>query len=445
MTRFHRRLIYFLFIIIFLIAAPAIVLYTSGYRYNLQKGRIQKTGIMMLSSVPRGAEIWLNGKMVEKKSTPARLEYILPGDYEIQFKKSGYHDWQKKLPVYENNTTFAEKVILWKQEQPQIISTSTASDWLLSSDKRQAAVISASNTLEILEVGGDLTDFIAAGETGLINKLVLRDYDRATVLDWSPDNKKILLYASGKTNNYLAVNAAGGAPQKISNQFTAIKWGVNSDSLYGLDRLGFWQIDLATDQRRLLFKDFRPDDFLIADGKAYYLENQSLWEKNLDNGRSSVVTSPARCDSCRLVKKIGSRFILQGKINQKLMIIDSANRGNDVENNARSLYWLSDESLLFYNDWEIYIYNFNKKDPELITRLGQPIKSALWHPKGKHLIFSADNRLNIIELDNRELRNLIDLADNTAADYLASSRDGKILYFSGQAGGNPGIYKLTLQ
>ncbi len=445
MTKLHRRIIYIVFILIFLIAAPTVILYTSGYRYNFQKARVQKTGIMMLSSVPRGAEIWLNGKQVDKKTTPARLEYILPGDYEIQFKKSDYHDWQKKLPVYENNTTFAEKVVLWKQSQPQIMSASTSNSWLLTSDKRQAAMLAASNTLVLLEVGGDLTDFLMANEAGLRDSFDFKDYNQVNILDWSPDNKKILLSATGKADYYLVFNTLNKQLQKISGQFKIIDWGENSDLLYGADKLGFWQIDPIAGQQKMIFKSFLPDDFLIADGKIFYLENQTLWEKNLVNGRNGVVTSPVKCDHCHLTKKIGNRFVLQGRQTQKLLIIDAANRKNDMENSAKNLYWLSSDSLLFYNDWEMYIYDLHKKDPELITRLGQPIKSALWHPKGKHLIFAAGNKINIIELDNRELRNVIDLADNAEVKDLATSRDGKILYFSGKVNGTEGVYKLVLQ
>lgn len=445
MTRLHRRIIYIIFIIIFLIAAPTIILYTSGYRYNFQKARVQKTGIMMLSSVPRGAEIWLNGKKVDKKTTPVRLEYILPGDYEIQFKKSGYHDWQKKLPVYENSTTFAEKVVLWKQSQLQTMSTATASSWLASADKRQVAIISASNTLVSLGVGGDLTDFLTANGTGLKNRFDLKDYSQINITAWSPDNKKILLSTTGSSSQYLVFDNTNPGIKKISSQFKIIHWSENSDLLYGVDRLGFWQINLSSNQQKLLFKSFLPNDFLMTDGKIFYLENQTLWEKNLTNGRNSVVTSPIKCDNCLLTKKIGNRFILQEPATQKLLIIDTGNRANDMENSAKNLYWLNNGSLLFYNDWEMYIYDLNKRDPELITRLGQPIKNALWHTAGKHLIFAAGNKINIIELDNRELRNVIDLADNVEVKNMAISRDGKILYFSGRVADTEGIYKLILQ
>jgi hypothetical protein len=255
----------------------------------------------------------------------------------------------------------------------------------------------------------------------------------------------MLLVVIGSSSRYLIFDNLNPGLRTISSQFKIIKWGETSDRLYGLDRLGFWRIDLAAKQQELLFKSFLPDDFLIADGKIFYLENQTLWEKNLGSGRNSIVTSPVKCDDCRLTKKIGNRFVLRRRTTQKLLIIDAANRKNDLENSAKNLYWLNDESLLFYNDWEMYIYNLREPDPELITRLGQPLKSVLWHPQGKHLIFAADNKIKVIELDNRELRNVIDLSDNTEVKDMALSRDGKTLYFSGKANGTEGIYKLILQ
>ena len=121
MTLIYRRITYSIFIIIFLIAAPTVILYTQGYRFNFEKGRIQKTGILVISSVPRRADIFLNGKKIENKTTPARLENILPADYEIKLAKNGYHDWNKRLTVLENSSTFAEKILLWKNSLPNNI------------------------------------------------------------------------------------------------------------------------------------------------------------------------------------------------------------------------------------------------------------------------------------------------------------------------------------
>ena len=60
----RRRMVYASFIIIFSILTPIIILYTQGYRYNFKRGRVQKTGILIISSIPKKADVYLNNKLV---------------------------------------------------------------------------------------------------------------------------------------------------------------------------------------------------------------------------------------------------------------------------------------------------------------------------------------------------------------------------------------------
>lgn len=89
-----RRIIYLTFILIFAIATPLIILYTAGYRYNLKKNKIQKTGILILKSRPKEATIYLNEK-IQKEKTPARIANLLPEDYFVRVEKENFYPWQK--------------------------------------------------------------------------------------------------------------------------------------------------------------------------------------------------------------------------------------------------------------------------------------------------------------------------------------------------------------
>src|SRR3989338_2860476 len=67
-----RRAVYVFFIIVFLIVTPLVVLYSQGYRYNFKRGKVQKTGILIISSIPKSADIYLNNQLVTQNQTPAR-------------------------------------------------------------------------------------------------------------------------------------------------------------------------------------------------------------------------------------------------------------------------------------------------------------------------------------------------------------------------------------
>lgn len=109
------------FVVLFLITAPLVILYTAGYRWNEKKFRLEKVGIIFLRSRPSGADIYLNGKL-RRETTPTRLRNLLPDTYEVKVTKPGYTSWSKKLNVESALATFAEGVMLWKNTKPEKIS-----------------------------------------------------------------------------------------------------------------------------------------------------------------------------------------------------------------------------------------------------------------------------------------------------------------------------------
>ncbi len=445
MTLLHRRIVYITFIIIFLIATPLIVLYTQGYRYNFQKGRVQKTGILKITSTPKKAEIWLNGIKFDSKETPAKIEYVLPGDYEIRLQKSGYYNWQKKLTVYENGTTFAENILLFKQVLPALISSTSPAAWFPSPDQRQLALASGTK-LYLLEFNDGL---LANLLDTIQEKISVYDLPtttvRAQIMAWSPGGKKLLLSADDSNlKYYLVFDADSHKFQRIAdNNYTALKWDQNNDNLlYAQYDAGLWQINISSGKISPALAIGTSTDYLIDGATIYYIQNGSL---NISRGSNTNKLPLDGCDSCRITEFKHGRLILLDTINQQLKFIDPTGNNKEIDAPAKAYSWLNNDVLLFYNDWEIYIFDLNKKEPELITRLGQPITAACWHPQGRHIFFASDNKIKAIELDNRELRNILTLADNAAVKDLAINHSGKDLFFNGSYNGQNGIFKLNLQ
>ena len=112
----YRRILYLSFFAIFLAIAPALIIYSTGYRYNLKKNKFEKTGILYLDSMPKGAEIYFDEKY--QGQTPARFSRLLPDQYLVEIKKNGYSFWQQKLEIKSNLTTFKRDVILFKKNLP---------------------------------------------------------------------------------------------------------------------------------------------------------------------------------------------------------------------------------------------------------------------------------------------------------------------------------------
>lgn len=442
MKLMHRRAIYIFFVAIFLVAAPLIVFYTMGYRYNLDKGRVQKTGVIKITTLPRGADIYLNGVKYEAGQTPAKAEYMLPGDYEIRLTKDGYFDWQKKLAVAENGTTFAEKIMLFKKSTPTLISQSTTAAWLVSPDQNMIAQADSTGHISLIDINSGLLGEVSGGNIETI--ATISDAANLQFIGFSPSGRYLLAQSiSGKTvNNYL-IDTILKTSRKISAAQTQIKWSGDRETIYALDKAGLWQIDLASLTTKISVAKISANDFFVSGNALYTLTDSALIKSELNGANTSTVASVSGTGG-KINAIRNNRALITQPQNGVLQIVDLNQKMKTITSSAKAVTWLSNNSFIFYNDFEISIFSLADNYPELITRVGTKITAATWHPAGKHLIFSSDGKIKIIELDNREFRNITEI-NTGSADYLAVDRSGNNLYFYGESAGKIGSYKLNLQ
>lgn len=436
-----RRLIYIFFIIVFLVASPLVILYTMGYRYNFGKQRIQKTGIIKITSLPRGAEIYLNGTKYEKTATPAKIEYVLPGDYEIKLIKDGYFEWQKKLSVYENGTTFAEKIMLWKKSEAETISTSTIIDSLTSPDNNFIISITQTGEIILTDINSGLVGEISGGKNTIIGQI--KNYHQFTLQEFSGDSRYLLLKAeTNKQKDYFVLDTVIKKYQKIdSGDYNSIKWNQQNNELYAISDNKLLRFNLNNGQATIYLNKISINDFLLA-GRSFYVINKGLLsEYNLKGEKIKDIASIECLNNCQLKTITNNKAIIIDNNKLTMELVDLDSKIKNIKINAQKIDWLDSSSVMLYGDYEIFIFDSNKNEPELITRLGNKIKYAIWHPKGRHLILSFDDKIKIMELDNRELRNVIDIKE-ASADFLISDRAGKNIFYTVD---KVGIFKLNIQ
>ena len=402
--------------------------------------------MMIISSVPKGADIYLNDILQKQKTTSiTRLENLLPGDYDIKLSKEGYFNWEKRLPVYENATAFAEKVILWKKSSSTPIATTSLSQWLPTVDGQKIAFIDSTGIPTITNLDNEKIIIPALNQSRNFN-----------LLGWSVDNKNLLLQSDDQFMIWDTSRDKNIFKTLPGKNYTLIKWDLTDENkLYGINASGLWQITLPNFDSKLISAE-KITDSLIIDNDLYTINSEGKIFHSYLNGDASIKEiNQIRCNDCKFINKKSARLILLGKDSQNIFIIDPTNGNANIQNQAKGVAWLDNSwlgltigdpnTILFFNDFEIWIYSFNKATPELVTRLGQPIIGAIWHNQGRHIIFSSDNKLQIIELDNRELRNIVQLTEAKTIGNINLSHDSKTLYYYGQLDNQSRIYKLPIQ
>jgi hypothetical protein len=129
------------------------------------------------------------------------------------------------------------------------------------------------------------------------------------------------------------------------------------------------------------------------------------------------------------------------------LVINTVEKTTTQLPKINNLRWESNNNgrILLWNDFEIFIINpDDSSTPELITRLGTPIKNTAWHPKGSYILFSTENGITAIELDGRDHRNIFRIVEFNSVNSSVINTKTDTLYFVGSVGNQDGIYERPL-
>ena len=143
MTKRHRTILFLLLVMLFFLSAPTVVLYSQGYRIDIDQKKITQTGAFYIKVKPNSVHVRINGEAVKKTDFlfgSTLTKNFLPKTYTVEISKEGYHTWRKTLEIQARQVTDAKHVILFPtdiefQETAQDIEDIESEE--LSPDKRK--------------------------------------------------------------------------------------------------------------------------------------------------------------------------------------------------------------------------------------------------------------------------------------------------------------------
>jgi hypothetical protein len=145
MTRKTRRIIFYIFLGIFIIVVPIIILYAMGFTFDFQKQIFTSTGGIYLKSLPPKAEIYIDDK--PKGTTNKLIKHLVPKIYNIKVIRDNYHPWDKELTVQPELVTRASNILL-VPSNPKISLVATESQeylFFVNPNKEELYYISKNN------------------------------------------------------------------------------------------------------------------------------------------------------------------------------------------------------------------------------------------------------------------------------------------------------------
>mgnify|MGYP001585164275 CR=1 FL=1 len=213
-----RILLFLLSLILVPTVTVAVILFARGYRFSPKKQAFQATGLLSAVSLPNGASVYINNEL--KSATDTTLN-LTPGNYQVKIKKEGFSPWEKTLTIAPEVVTRVGPLLFPSVPSLKAVTYSGASLPAISDDGSKVAYLSE-NKLYTLD--------LSESPLGLLNresKLIFNFKFLIFKLEWSPDNKQILLMSTPSA--YLVDLSKSETQPVFDLKSLILEWNMSKD------------------------------------------------------------------------------------------------------------------------------------------------------------------------------------------------------------------------
>lgn len=442
MPKILRRILFWTFIVLFVVTAPLLVLYTAGFRLGTG-GQVVRTGILSVSTIPRASGIEINHKP-NRLRTPAVIKNLVPRTYTLTFTREGFHPWEREVAIQSQITTFFESVVLWMRVEPTLLETQSTSIVADPTKKRIASIQTTGAWTEIwIEELEDGDRFLIARFAGTAKD--------ALALSWSPDGTRLLL--GSDVEGVFVVHADGSQRASVDDLISAPPEGIWWDegaphTLLVATTAQTLTLDPDTHQTDRLLS-FPTQTSLRSDGTVYFTRDHA--------GQTIVVRqTTASEEPLALLPRGTYRFmdsrlpylLLQETDRNRLYLLDTVVRDQPIllQTEASTHAWSPKRNeLLYTNGFEAHIFQAESGRDILLTRVSEKILDVTWHPEGTAVVLAHPSGLVAYDVTHDQGFVTTPLQQvGSAADVFIDDK-GRFLYFQGTVDGVFGLYRQAIK
>lgn len=418
MKKKTRTFLFFFCLFLFLILTPIVILYCQGYRFDfsLAEGKIRfvQTGGLYIKTLPRTAEIYLDGKLKKRTSFltgTALMQNLIPGSYQVEVSKEGYKKWAKEMEIKENMVTEVKNIVLFPEDFQFHILIKEVNNFWFSPDKEKIITLEPFSensdkwSLKMFDIERNIKSYLISEE------------------DINPEKAEFFDLSFGKEEQIQLTLGMEEQIQEIS-------------------------LDLETSPPSIKEKEEEekiPSYSLFhkkVNDKIYYLDRSGhIYQTDETFGPKMKITEqpfPVIQERPYLIEFFSNQFFLWEE--SDLYILDNESKSfNKIFTNISGIKPSSNEDkLVVFSDKEIKIFflrDINEQpirkagEEILITRLSEEIKNVSWiNPD--YLIFTSGNTLKISEIDSRNNINSYNLENFEDPKVVWNNKDKKIYILS---------------
>jgi hypothetical protein len=463
MTIIYRKLIFWIFVILFLTTTPVAILYSQGYRFDQYRKIFIHSGSITVKSTPANANIYLNGKLqsagaLSMINNSITINGLRPGGYNLKVTIDGYGTWEKSVDVHSGVSTEFWNVFLAPQSLSSKELTAEGVERYFPSPfgKNVAYVKKNGENLEIwsLVVKSNAPTLLFSQKDFNFSADALEN------IEWNTKETSMIVPVtnSGK-NDFIILDSANGQAPIFLSQVTGlsdmdhVRWSpANQNEIYfvakadGGSQDNLYSMDLDAKKPEVILEGIKAYD--LSSSSIYFLEqNNILYKTDLDgkNGNQLVLVSinfSGNDEKTRLIAYDDSRQAIISESGELYVHNNGESTGDTLKKIAdgiksvqfsndgkKILYWNDNEiSVLFLRKWDVQPRRA-ENETQQVVRLSSPIKNVFWYRDYEHIFFSTQNSVKIIELDSRDHRAMDDIFKYNSENFLSSYDSANGIYY----------------
>lgn len=321
--------------------------------FTAGKGILKGTGLLVTTSVPDGAQVFVNDHLTTATNNTINLP---PGQYKVRIFKDGYFPWEKTIDVEKEVVSKAEATLFPTTPKLESITETGALMPTIDPSFTKVAYVVASqsarkNGLYVLDMGNRSLLTLSSAATQIADDTFV-SFDNAS-LSWSPDGKQIL--ASIPTTNparpslyLLDATTFNQSPKDVTETINATTTN--------------WNALLAEKQTAQL-------NTLKPTLKTFAITNMNI-----------LAWSP---DETKFIYTASNAATLEPVIVPKII-------GADSNPEDRTL-----------SKGTMYVYDTKEDKNFLLLKSDQIVnQKVMWFPDSKHIVVVHDKRVDIREYDS---------------------------------------------
>lgn len=365
-------------ILIFLSVSFGLIAYARGVRFDFKNKKITSTGLLVATSNPDGAAVFIDDHLTTATNTTINLN---PGDYKVKIAKEGFLPWQKNLKIQKEVVTKTDATLFPSTPELKPLTVNGSSNPSLSTDGTKivyAVKTTEENTIDAERNGLyvlDLSDrplSLTRSTRRIAKNTTFYDYSKAKIL-WSPDSKNILaLFLNDQTKE-------GKNDSLLTNT-----------TVYSIDPLS---IDTALSIQA--DNEATPKDVTLTISQILneWQEEQNLkYHDQLSSLPSEFLQIATTSTGLLRFSPDETKVLYTATASAQLpLIIKPALIGTNTQPETREL-----------KSKEVYVYDI-KEDKNfkinLKPRSNNVLNDLIWHPSSRHFIYVEKDAISIVEYD----------------------------------------------